>query len=921
MFAAGPSVVTKTISHYKIVELLGEGGMGTVYRAVDTRLGRPVAIKLLRGEAALNGESKKRFVHEARAASALNHPHIITIYDIGQDSGVDFIAMEYVAGQSLARLIGRADLRIGDTLKYAVQIADALATAHAAGIVHRDLKPANIMVSERGSTKVLDFGLAKLTEAIRVEPMGAHGTTETVESPGHPQTEEGTILGTVAYMAPEQAEGRPADSRSDVFSFGAVLYEMITGRRPFVGGTKMSTLLAIVAKEPERPSDVIPGLSRDLEKVILRCLRKDPERRWQAAADLKLALEELREEHESGNQASPRASIPARRLTRSSMVAGAIATIAIAALSFGAWWWTSRVQPVATAQPSLMRLTSDLGWTDYSAISPDGRMLAYASDRSGDQNLDIWVQQIPDGSPVRLTRHPADDVDPSFSADGSRIAFQSSRLGGAIYVIPTLGGEERLLTKQGFSPRFSPDGKWIAYGVAEPPGVQIYVAPATGGPAAQVAAGFYLAQAPVWSPDGGHLLFWGQRDREAPPENNVDWYVAPVAGGPPVGTQARSVLLREGFQAFRGLPTPGGWVGAGSRIVFHARVGDSSNTWQVAVSPKTWQVSVAPQRVTFGSTDESAASVASGGRMVFTSRTIGADIWSLPIDADRATVQGPLTRMTQDLADDYDPTLSMDGGTLAFRSRRAGQFDIFLRNLKTGEETMLTQTPADDYPVINPDGTRVAYSFRQNGKTPIFGVAANGGVPEELCGDCGEVEQWAPSGREILYVTADDPSGIGLLKVGSSPNRAWLKHPGYGLFNARLSPDGRWVSFSGRPNRLAPARVFIAEVRDAIVSSEKEWIVVTADGDAPSWSPHASFLYFWSNRDGSPCLWAQELDPMTMRPTGAPLSIQHFHSRALSWRNLYLGAPDVAVAFDKVVFNLGGQTGNIWMTDLPPLTK
>jgi len=355
MFAAGPSVVTKTISHYKIVELLGEGGMGTVYRAVDTRLGRPVAIKLLRGEAALNGESKKRFVHEARAASALNHPHIITIYDIGQDSGVDFIAMEYVAGQSLARLIGRADLRIGDTLKYAVQIADALATAHAAGIVHRDLKPANIMVSERGSTKVLDFGLAKLTEAIRVEPMGAHGTTETVESPGHPQTEEGTILGTVAYMAPEQAEGRPADSRSDVFSFGAVLYEMITGRRPFVGDTKMSTLLAIVAKEPERPSDVIPGLSRDLEKVILRCLRKDPERRWQAAADLKLALEELREEHESGNQASPSASIPARRLTRSSMVAGAIATIAIAALSFGAWWWTSRVPPVATAQPSLMR--------------------------------------------------------------------------------------------------------------------------------------------------------------------------------------------------------------------------------------------------------------------------------------------------------------------------------------------------------------------------------------------------------------------------------------------------------------------------------------------------------------------------------------------------------------------------------------
>ena len=175
-----------------------------------------------------------------------------------------------------------------------------------------------------------------------------------------------------------------------------------------------------------------------------------------------------------------------------------------------------------------------MDWTDYSAISLDGRILVYASDRSDEENLDIWVQPIPDGPPVRLTRHAADDVDPSFSADGSRIAFQSSRLGGGIYVVPTLGGEERLLVKQGFSPRFSPDGKWIAYGIAEPPGGGLYVAPAAGGPATQVAAGFYLAKAPVWAPDGGHLLFWGQRDRDAPPENNVDWYVASVPGGAPV---------------------------------------------------------------------------------------------------------------------------------------------------------------------------------------------------------------------------------------------------------------------------------------------------------------------------------------------------------------------------------------------------
>lgn len=908
---------TKTISHYEILELLGEGGMGTVYRAVDTRLGRPVAIKLLRSEGTGNGERKKRFVQEARAASALNHPHIITIYDIGQDGGMDFIAMEYVAGPSLARVIGRTGLKIGEALKYAVQVADALATAHAAGIVHRDLKPSNIVVSDKGSIKVLDFGLAKLTESVGFTPIDEHVTTATAGSREHLQTEEGTILGTAAYMSPEQAEGKRADARSDVFSFGAVLYEMVTGRRPFQGDTKISTLAAILAREPEPPSRIIPGLSRDLEKVIARCLRKSPERRWQSMADLKVALDDLLEESESGSLAAPSISRPARWLTPQSLLVVAALIVAIGAVTFSAWWRASR-RP-SGPRPSLMRLTSDVGWTDYPAISPDGKILAYASDRSGEGNLDIWIQQIPDGSPVRLTRHAADDVDPSFSADGSKIAFQSSRSGGGIYVVPTLGGDERLLAERGFSPRFSPDGTWVAYGVAEPLGSRIDVAPAAGGPATPVAAGFHLARAPVWSPDGRDLLFWGQRDRDAPPERNVDWWVARVTGGPPVRTDARSVLLREGFQAFHGLPTPDGWVGTGSRIVFHGQVGDSSNMWQVAISPKTWQVSEAPQRVTLGTTDEAAASVTSGGRMVFSSRTIGADIWSLPIDADRGTVQGPLTRVTQDLADDYDPTLSADGGTLAFRSRRAGRFDVFLRNLKTGQETVLTQTPADDYPAISPDGTKVAYSFWQNGKTPILVVAASGGSPELVCRDCGEVEQWAPNGREILFVTGQDPSAVGLLTVGSSSHREWLKHPGYGVFNARFSPDGQWVSFNGRPNRLAPARVVVAKVRRAMVAGEKEWIVVTEDGDAPGWSPDAGLLYFWSNRDGSPCLWAQRLDPATRRPTGSPLSIQHFHNRGLSWRNLYLGAPDIAIARDKIVFNLGEHTGSIWMTELPPI--
>jgi hypothetical protein len=265
-------------------------------------------------------------------------------------------------------------------------------------------------------------------------------------------------------MAPEQAEGKPADARSDVFAFGAVLYEMITGRRAFIGDTRMSTLAAILAKEPEPAGRHVAGLPGDLEKLIRRCLRKDPERRWQSMADLKVALQDLREESASRDDVVS-VPLPARRRVRPLVMA--LAILPVAALLVGAWWRTTRIQPPVTPTHSLTRLTSDVGWTDYPAVSLDGKMLAYASDRSGEGNLDIWVRQLPEGPPLRLTRHAADDVEPAFSADGSRIAFRSSRRGGGIYVIPTLGGDERLLAAGGFSPRFSPDGHWIAYGVAE----------------------------------------------------------------------------------------------------------------------------------------------------------------------------------------------------------------------------------------------------------------------------------------------------------------------------------------------------------------------------------------------------------------------------------------------------------------------
>jgi len=269
-------MIGKTLGHYQITEKLGEGGMGVVYKARDTHLDRFVAIKVLPAEKVADPERKRRFIQEAKAASALNHPSIITIYDIDQADGVDFIAMEYVAGKTLDELIPRKGMRLSLALKYAVQIADALARAHGAGIIHRDLKPSNVMVDEHGLVKVLDFGLAKLTEAAGPE-------AETVST----RTGEGAIVGTVAYMSPEQAEGKRIDTRSDIFSFGSMLYEMLTGQRAFRGDTRASTIASILKEEPKPISQVAEGLPRDAEKIVRRCLRKDPEHRFQTMADLR----------------------------------------------------------------------------------------------------------------------------------------------------------------------------------------------------------------------------------------------------------------------------------------------------------------------------------------------------------------------------------------------------------------------------------------------------------------------------------------------------------------------------------------------------------------------------------------------------------------------------------------------------------
>ncbi len=359
------------LGSFEMIERIGRGGMGEVWRARDTRLSRDVAIKLLPGAFARDPDRIARFEHEARAASALNHPNVVSVFDIGHENGVYWIVSELVDGESLQRLMSKGRLTVTRAIEIAGQIANGLAAAHAAGIVHRDLKPGNIMLRRDGGVKIVDFGLAK-----RVRPGPESATL----------TESGVILGTAGYMSPEQVRGEPADARSDIFSFGVILYEMLSGKAAFGGASSIELMNGILKDEPpELPSSTPAGLSR----IVRRCLEKQPDRRFQCAADLGFAL-----------VSSPETPAPPPKRSRLRLAWLAITAALVLAVTAGLTWWLAMrsQRPLWMADATLRQLTHDAGLTADPAISPDGKLVAYASDRADPDNLDIWVQQVDGGS-------------------------------------------------------------------------------------------------------------------------------------------------------------------------------------------------------------------------------------------------------------------------------------------------------------------------------------------------------------------------------------------------------------------------------------------------------------------------------------------------------------------------------------------
>jgi eukaryotic-like serine/threonine-protein kinase len=577
--------------------------------------------------------------------------------------------------------------------------------------------------------------------------------------------------------------------------------------------------------------------------------------------------------------------------------------------------------------PSFQRLTSDPGLTFQPALSIGGKLIAYASDRGGSGTLDIWLQQGPRGVPVRLTDDPGDELEPAFSPDGAVVAYRQEGEPDGIYTVPALGGTSTLLARGGYRPRFSPDGRRLAYWTGERTfrAARLFVMPAEGGEPVQVQPGFAYAAYPVWSPNGRYIVFVGVREKPAgePNLDDWDWWVAPADGGPAVRTGARNALERRGLRApeatwYHRWIVPYGWTSSG-QIVFSARSGAQTNIWRLAISSRDLQASGAPEQLTFGAGRQDYPAVAADGSLAFTALTLKSDIWSIPAGPEAAQARAPAIRLTGGPADSNRPSVSADGKRLAFISNRTGADQVWVKDLATGEEMALTATPEEkDAVAISRDGARVAFGHSPPVRQAIFSLPFSGGEASLLCSDCGLPRAWLPNGAGLLFQRrAGEESQIALLD-SSGRQETLVSAKDSSLFSPSVSPDGRWLVLIVRtpPN---DHRVTVVPLRAGKAADRAEWIAVTEPGawvDKPRWSASGDTIYYVSDSDGFVCIWGRRFDPAAKKPTAEPHAVAHFHSARSSLGSVY--GRDLSAAENRLVFNLGEASGNIWLAPAGP---
>ncbi|HKR63713.1 MAG TPA: protein kinase, partial [Thermoanaerobaculia bacterium] len=818
---------------YEIVGEIGAGGMGVVYRARDTRLNRDVAIKLLSERSAFDSGAIARFGVEAQAASALNHPHILTIYDIGETSGEHprrYIAMEFIAGETL-RAHNAKKRDVAETLELLIQIGEGLAKAHEADIVHRDLKPDNIMVTSDGYAKILDFGLAKLTDRNRVD-VDADATTAVA-----PATAPGVLIGTPEYMSPEQLSGEPVDARSDIFAFGAVAYESLAGRPPWRGANIGEIVHQIIGADPPSLRTIDEHIPAELQRVVSRCMAKHASARYATMRDVVADLRRVRD----------RMREPKRRF------------------------------------PRLEQLTFARAIEQFPALSPDGMRLVFTRDVGRVRKL--ILSEPAEASERQLTRGPFDDIQPAWSPDGRTLLFVrpdqpnehfepseifGRYIGGNIWQVEIESGRETRLIADAYNPAWSPDGEHIAFDASWSGPRRIWISDARGRNAQQLTTDDSEAIAhvrPRWSPDGTKVVFQNIEGTKS------DVRVIDVA------TRAMKWITNDFV-----LDVHPVWSFDGGSIVFSSYRTGGINVWSV---PVDFDGSAAGpmQQITAGAGHDIDLDIPrSDDRIVFATLKQNAELWRLPVDPASGEATGPPEQVVAASRENTRGAWSPDGDRIAFGSDRGGEMNLWLLTLRDGKTRRLTSGPGGDYqpnwspdarslvffsgragaidiwrydfdgdaltrltsgegininPFFSPDGKRIAFMSDRDGRIEVFVMDADGAHVRQLttCGATGHFVRWTPDGARVLFrcpssqktlsVSADEPGEpeataevVGGAHMSFSPDHARI-----------MDVAGHRTLWCSPLDDGAPRRVFEFDDGDSRI-------------DYPVWSPDGRWVLF-----------------------------------------------------------------------------